>query len=1548
MTAGKTLMLSLLFSGLLSAAPQVQHHPGQAGEPEFSDGEIEFVFDAPRLENVDLQGNSWTLVDLEGCGTLGRPGAPDLPSFSRLVEIPDFSDVRFELVDGDFEDLRTEPVLPEQARCHSETDLPLPFVYREDFYRDQVYPAQTVEWDEPALLRNHRVAKLTVYPVQMLDEGRGLRIWSRMLVRVTFQGENPVNQRTYSISNRETSLSRAVRNLIVNRVQEDEALRGIFDPHSMPGTYLVLARNTVITGNSAFFDFVEWKRRKGHKVYVRTQSDVGTWTNTNIFNYVQDAYETWEDTPDFLLLVGDSGSSDSDYELPAGPGGSYDGQQDHYYSRLEGGDILGDIAVGRISVEGAQQLGAVLHKIEIYETDPTGHGAGDDWLAHAALLVGWDTNSMYQQTLSIAIDLGEMGYDDIDSLYSTSSHTSWLNARYAEGISVHNYRGWVGMNDVYPSWIDNDDNLNNSYMTPMAMTPTCNSGDFNSSYCQSEAFLRKGDYSDPRGAVAGIGMCTSGTHTEHNNALCGGFWSGFCDWGLPQVGVCMFYGKYTLYISLPPGDSNAEIFANRENLMGDPGTELWLGRPEDLSVTHDPILSTGQTHAAVLVESDGQPLPGAVVCFYQATMGVQELAITGDDGIALVGGLEGAVSGDIELTVTKWRHLPYLTTLSVTDQSAYPSVVDAGIEGDGLATPGEAVSFRPTLENTGSSTTLTGVSGSLSLDPAYGTVLDGSSTWQNISVGATRQAQNPFEVQLETDLLSGAVVPAELLISSNQGSFTEYVELPVSAPRLMVEGTVFDPGGSIAPPGVSTEMSVTLGNIGNFDATGLTALLTGSDPFVSITDGSDTVGDIPVSGSGTAVFDLNIAGEAFPGYTGELRLTWTSGGVIQGQVPVIVSVGTATSHSPTGPDNYGYRAYEDVDENTESPVFSWIPLAPAEGGSGATLQPLSDNGEDQDDAVLITLDFDFVYYGETFDQLGICSNGFVSFGPTGYLETDFRDHPLPCGLGPDNMIAPMWDDHMITVGNSGVYTQYFPAEHIFVVEWYNVQLVGFNPERNTFQVVLYDPAHHPTATGDGEFLFQYLEYNNVQENEWTWSGDFPYCTVGFKNGNSTDGLTLTHWNIYDQTVDGIHAGKAIKCTTELGQYTSEDIAPPVIVHTPLSDSPDTVGPWTVSAQITDASGVAVADLQYQENGGGYTTLAMSNAGDQYWADIPGPAPVGTVFDYRIYTVDASPNANGTTSPVYSFEIVTGNPPTGPDGYGYYIYDSADAGEAKPYDWVDISGVGTDLNLSDDDTVVLGLPFNLVFYGASFSQLSVCSNGFVVLGSSTYTSYTNRQLAAGDGTSYMVCPFWDDMDPSSGGSVRYWEDLTNQRIVIAWIDVPHWGSYETETFQVILYHPGAQPTVTGDSPILAQYQLVDDAGSCTVGIQDGSTYDGIQYLYNGAYGADAGAIQSGQTLWITTGAAALDPVDDLTISVDGGIVDLSWSDTGAPAYSIYRDADPYGGFGDLAGTTSSTTWSEAASGSWFYVVRASSALILAGGESDTTGSCRILARHSTVK
>ena len=114
---------------------------------------------------------------------------------------------------------------------------------------------------------------------------------------------------------------------------------------------------------------------------------------------------------------------------------------------------------------------------------------------------------------------------------------------------------------------------------------------------------------------------------------------------------------------------------------------------------------------------------------------------------------------------------------------------------------------------------------------------------------------------------------------------------------------------------------------------------------------------------------------------------------------------------------------------------------------------------------------------------------------------------------------------------------------------------------------------------------------------------------------------------------------------------------PTVAHVPLANPMGALPPWEVTAAVTDIVGVADVQLLWQRNGGGWTTSAMTNTGDDAYAgEIPPPHTLGDNYAYRIEATDTV--LNTSTSTVYTFLVAYPVASANPDRLAVRLYANA--------------------------------------------------------------------------------------------------------------------------------------------------------------------------------------------------------------------------------------------------------------------------------------------------
>tara|TARA_B100000315_G_scaffold260807_1_gene325618 strand:+ start:9682 stop:13104 length:3423 start_codon:yes stop_codon:yes gene_type:complete len=209
-----------------------------------------------------------------------------------------------------------------------------------------------------------------------------------------------------------------------------------------------------------------------------------------------------------------------------------------------------------------------------------------------------------------------------------------------------------------------------------------------------------------------------------------------------------------------------------------------------------------------------------------------------------------------------------------------------------------------------------------------------------------------------------------------------------------------------------------------------------------------------------------------------------------------------------------------------------------------------------------------------------------------------------------------------------------------------------------------------------------------------------------------------------------------------------------------------------------------------------------------------------------------------------------NPGGGPDGEGNFWADS-DNESSIPVDWIDISGIGTQLSFPHNDEAAdpVSIGFDFPFYGETYSQCIVNANGWVGFGSDN-TTWDNTSIPSISAPSPAIFGFWDDLNPVNdqcneycSGNVYYHSN--SERLVVWFDEVAHWWTNNENSFysfQVALYS-------TGD--VQLNYGSITGTHSASIGMQDETGSVGLQVSYNGDYAHNDLSIGfTGEPNWVT--------------------------------------------------------------------------------------------------
>lgn len=325
---------------------------------------------------------------------------------------------------------------------------------------------------------------------------------------------------------------------------------------------------------------------------------------------------------------------------------------------------------------------------------------------------------------------------------------------------------------------------------------------------------------------------------------------------------------------------------------------------------------------------------------------------------------------------------------------------------------------------------------------------------------------------------------------------------------------IFGNTNGIPEPGEAVSLQITLINAGSYPATGISADMTTDNPYLTITQNSSTYPDLDIQQTGVCLqpYTLQISTSCPQETWVTVELHIIADGGYQRDVPIGFLVGDMR-FDPSGPDLYGYYAY-DMHDGAFAPDYNWIEIAPMAGGPGTELELLNY------DAETIPIPFDFQFYGTTYNQVTVCSHGWLSFGETTIFIPVNR--AIPDSLAPpDGFVAVFWDELIPESGGQICY-YHDATNNQFVVEWYQIPHVQNPDSVETFQIILLDPSHYPTTTGDGEIIVNYQSLSEAIDG----------CTFGIEAPSGTYGIQYLYNGLYHTQAMPIEDFTSIKYTTE--------------------------------------------------------------------------------------------------------------------------------------------------------------------------------------------------------------------------------------------------------------------------------------------------------------------------------------------------------------------------------------------------------------------------------
>ena len=345
-------------------------------------------------------------------------------------------------------------------------------------------------------------------------------------------------------------------------------------------------------------DLIDWKSRKGLLVETAVVPEIGS-TPAEIDTWIENAYSTWPNPPEYILLVGD------EYVVPSP---QYSGHSaDNIYGVI-GTGCVPSIHVGRLSGNDTDDLVYEAWKItehEMYPYEPT--------------------KSWFNKGMSIGhTEFTANSWDYVEYMMAASLDVTWfcenggitptitsLTDSIDSGYSILGFCGHGDITYIYPPGFGNSNvtGLSNGRKLPWLALVACQVGMFDGHYCLCEAFMGEGEIADPKGAIGVMGPTTNSPYGAADS-LVKWIFKGYFQEDIHHMGAVTDWSKNEVFAYFGPTAVNNN---HMHMIFGCPEMDIYYDTsPLTIIDCEHPMPVVPGTHTFT-VTTDGMPAEGILV-----------------------------------------------------------------------------------------------------------------------------------------------------------------------------------------------------------------------------------------------------------------------------------------------------------------------------------------------------------------------------------------------------------------------------------------------------------------------------------------------------------------------------------------------------------------------------------------------------------------------------------------------------------------------------------------------------------------------------------------------------------------------------------------------------------------------------------------------------------------------------------------------------------------------------------------------------------------------
>ncbi len=920
----------------------------QLTQQKASGVEITYSINSFTLAKNQIKGEMLDEIGLPGSLLFNDEGAPNLPGQGRFIAIPEGATASVEITASRTEVFKDIEMAPAPRIPWENEDGPLDYTKNMEIYtKDAFYPENPVLISEVTEIRGVDAVTLGITPFQYNPVSKELVVYRDLKVKINFEGGN-------GHFGDDRLRSRWWDPLLSDIFLNYQSLPKIDYNKSYQNTEDVGCDYLIVTPTNP--EFLQWadsikqfRIMQGIQTDIMTVEECGGNNVNSLETFFNNAFNSWDVVPSAVLILADYGTN-SATSITSPIWNNYC-VSDNIWADVSG-NSMPDIVFARMTAQNATHLETMVTKFLDYERTPP---TDPDFYQNPITALGFQTERWFQICSEAVAGFWEVAQgktaNRINAIYSGTPGSTWSsnqNTSMVVNVFGPNGLGYIpaSPNQVNCSWngtaqdvvnginagafmLQHRDhgfeqgwgepaftssNINSLTNTDLVFVWSCNclTGKYNmSGECFAEKFHRY-TYNGQNSGCVGINAASEVSYSFVNDTYVWGaydnMWPEFLpDYGstpaergiLPGFGNAA--GKYFLQASnWPYNTNNKEVTYNLFHHHGDAFLTVYSEIPQNMTITHNPILYAGVTSFDVTADAGAfiaLTVNGEIIGTAEATGAPVSITIPAQQP-----------PDQMVVTITKQNYYRYSANVEIIPPAG-PYVVYNAVEinddagnGNGIMETSESIMATLVVENVGVEEGQN-VDVTISTADEYVTITDNNEDYGNIAAGATATVTDGFAWDVADDIPDMHQVIFEMEATNGTDTWTTFFSVQGHGPNLEIGSMTIDDaagnGNGRLDPGEDATLIIESVNSGSYDAMGAIGSLSITSPYITIVNSTY---DFTTLGTGVteyAEFEISVAEETPTGTTVSMTYDLSSGGYSV-QEPFAATVGLIVEDWETG------------------------------------------------------------------------------------------------------------------------------------------------------------------------------------------------------------------------------------------------------------------------------------------------------------------------------------------------------------------------------------------------------------------------------------------------------------------------------------------------------------------------------------------------------------------------------------------------------------------------------------------------------------------------